>query len=217
MLQESDRRPIPLRQAWWSRSLAARLVALGVKPNQISLASVAFSSLGAIFLYLTADTTCPARVACLIGAAFCIQLRLLCNMLDGMVALEGGMASKSGVLFNEIPDRVADTVLLVSAGYASNSQWVGIALGWAAAFFALMTAYLRAFGAAQGFKQDFCGPMAKQHRMAVLTAAALLASLLASPEWTGQCFVLALWLIVIGAFITCMRRTSHLVEALNGD
>jgi hypothetical protein len=36
----------------------------------------------------------------LIGIAG-MQLRLLCNLLDGMVAIEGGMKGKAGDLFNE--------------------------------------------------------------------------------------------------------------------
>ena len=44
-------------------------------------------------------------------AAGCIQLRLLCNLLDGLVALEGGRKGKAGDLFNEAPDRYADVVL----------------------------------------------------------------------------------------------------------
>ena len=29
--------------------------------------------------------------------------RLLCNLLDGMVAVEGGKRSKSGELYNDVP------------------------------------------------------------------------------------------------------------------
>jgi hypothetical protein len=39
---------------------------------------------------------------------------------------------------------------------------------------AVVTAYIRVFGGALGFALDFRGPMAKQHRMAVLTVGCLL-------------------------------------------
>ena len=42
-----------------------------------------------------------------------MQLRLLCNMMDGLVAVEGGLKSKAGDLFNEAPDRIEDVILLV--------------------------------------------------------------------------------------------------------
>ena len=39
-------------------------------------------------------------------AAVCVQLRLLANLLDGMVAVGSGQASRIGELYNEVPDRV---------------------------------------------------------------------------------------------------------------
>ena len=92
------------------------------------------------------------------------------NLLDGMVAIEHGKQSQLGVLYNELPDRVSDSVLFVALGYASDLPW----LGWLGALLAALTAYIRVFGAALGFAQDFRGPMAKQHRMAALTAGCLI-------------------------------------------
>ena len=54
----------------------------------------------------------------LLGAAVFIQLGLLANMLDGLIAVEGGRMTKTGELYNEIPDRIADVVFLGAAGYA---------------------------------------------------------------------------------------------------
>jgi hypothetical protein len=55
-------------------------------------------------------------------------------------------------------------------GYAFGIPW----LGWLTALLAVLTAYIRVFGGALGFAQDFRGPMAKQQRMAVFTAGCLL-------------------------------------------
>ena len=56
--------------------------------------------------------------------------------------------------------------------------------------------------------------MAKQHRMAVITAAALLSLL--EPLWNSHNTVLtvALWIIAIGAAATALRRASKLVAGL---
>ncbi|WP_419671255.1 hypothetical protein [Aliarcobacter butzleri] len=35
-----------------------------------------------------------------------------------MVALEGGKSTKSGELFNDIPDRVSDSLLFIALGYS---------------------------------------------------------------------------------------------------
>ena len=85
-------------------------------------------------------------------------------------------------------------------------------LGWAAASLALFTAYLREFGVAGGAAPDFRGPMAKPHRMVVMATAALAACL--EPAWgTGEIVLRgALWIIVVGAAITSLRRAHRLLS-----
>jgi phosphatidylglycerophosphate synthase len=149
-----------------------------------------------------------------LGAVACIQGRLLCNLFDGMVAVEHDRASPVGVLFNEFPDRIADSALLVALGYASHCTW----LGWLCALLAALTAYVRVFGGSLGQAQTFGGPMAKQHRMAVMTIALLLMAL--DAWWlVGQHAVVigtvALAIIAIGSGITCITRTLHIARQLN--
>ena len=48
-----------------------------------------------------------------------------------MVAVEGGRRTKSGEVFNDLPDRLSDPLILVGAGYALPYAW-GPQLGWAA-------------------------------------------------------------------------------------
>ena len=148
------------------------------------------------------------------AAALGIQLRLLCNLLDGMVAIEGGRKTRSGELFNELPDRLSDVLILVCAGYASTATAWSEALGWAAAVLAVLTAYVRAFGASLTGAQHFVGPMAKAHRMAVMTGACLIAALQA---WLGAApsvLPLALALIVVGCLVTLVRRTRLILADL---
>jgi len=107
------------------------------------------------------------RIHFLIAIA-CIQLRLLCNLLDGMVAILSKRASRTGELYNEIPDRISDAATLIGAGYALGGSPV---LGFVAACCAIFVAYIRAMGKIATGHQEFCGPMAKPHRMATMTAA----------------------------------------------
>src|ERR1700728_2237388 len=109
--------------------------------------------------------------ACWLVAAAGIQLRLSANLLDGMVAVEGGKGGPTGELWNEAPDRLADAMIFIGAGYAAGSQPV---MGFAAALVAVFVAYIRALGASVGAGQIFLGPQAKPHRMAVMTATCLL-------------------------------------------
>jgi phosphatidylglycerophosphate synthase len=97
-------------------------------------------------------------------------LRLIANLLDGMVAVEGRKGGPVGDLWNEAPDRVSDTAIFIGAGYAAGSEPV---LGFGAALVALFVAYIRALGASVGVGQVFLGPAAKQQRMAYMTFVAV--------------------------------------------
>lgn len=197
--EESDRRPINVRGSGWAQGLARSLAGIGITPNQISVLSIGFAALGAWFLWLGGWH--------LISAALCIQGRLLCNLFDGMVAVEHNKATALGPVYNEFPDRIADSLLLVAAGYACAQP----ELGWLAALAAALTAYVRVYGASCGLGHDFRGPMAKQHRMAVLTAACI-----ATPLLPFALKPLAIAMGVIGALslVTCVTRTLALCRQL---
>jgi phosphatidylglycerophosphate synthase len=150
------------------------------------------------------------RLAWLAGALF-IQLRLLANLLDGMVAVEFKKASPVGELYNEVPDRISDVVTLIGAGYAVGGD---PALGYLAACVALFTAYVRAMSKAAGAPNDFRGPMAKQQRMFTVTVVAIYCGLapldwqpLLASRW-GQ-IAIGLAVIVVLGSLTALRRLWH--------
>ncbi|MGV8960460.1 MAG: CDP-alcohol phosphatidyltransferase family protein [Stenotrophomonas sp.] len=204
MDKHMDRRPIAARASGWAKGMSAALARSSVTPNQISVISIVFAGAGAAaLLYLPGWT---GLLACALG----IQLRLLCNLLDGMVAVEGGKQSATGALYNEFPDRIADSVLIVALGYAAGLPWVG----WLGALLAALTAYVRVSGGALGLAQDFRGPMAKQHRMAVLTAACVLAII--EQAFANSHYVLpaAAAIIAIGSLLTCITRTRAIAARL---
>lgn len=151
----------------------------------------------------------------MVGAMAGMQLRLLCNLFDGMVAIEGGFKTKSGEVFNELPDRFSDAFVFAGAGHALSTghAWMPT-LGWLAAVLAVTTAYVRAMGAAGGASQHFCGPMAKQHRMAVMTVACLIAC--AAPWWAvaAKALTIGLSVVVVGSLVTIVRRTGRIVRDL---
>ena len=202
---EENRRPIKARSTIWAQSLAQFLARNNVSPNQISAASVVVAAMGAAALLLL-----PTIVG-LITCAVAIQLRLICNLLDGMVAIEGGKKSALGQLYNEFPDRLADSIFIVALGYAIDVPW----LGWLGALAAALTAYVRVFGGAIGLAQDFRGPMAKQHRMAVLTIACIIGAIEWSVWQTRIVLVVAAYVIAFGALFTCITRTFAIAHQLN--
>jgi phosphatidylglycerophosphate synthase len=207
------RRPLKTRDTAWAKGLARWLAARRVPPNAISLASLAFAGLGAAAMLAAPAVQPSVRAGLFLAAAVCIQLRLLCNLLDGMVAVEGGLGSPSGDVYNELPDRIADPLLIVPAGYACGLAW-GPELAWTAALLALLTAYVRALGGSLGLQQGFQGPMAKPHRMAAMTLGLVGAAVLVPWGLEGAVLALVLALIAVGAGVTLIRRTRAIVNAL---
>jgi phosphatidylglycerophosphate synthase len=203
-----NRRPLAIRQRAWVGKAAQFLVRQGVSPNQVSSASIIFAAFGASAYAGSSLTGGLAKAGLLLVAAALIQLRLLCNLLDGVMAVEGGKQTPVGPLYNELPDRLADSFFLIAAGYAAGFG----ALGWVAALLAAMTAYVRALGGSLGAKQDFCGPMAKPHRMHALFAGSILAALLpVLPILAGTLSV-----IILGTAVTIFRRVRRLANLLAG-
>ncbi|MCQ9325456.1 CDP-alcohol phosphatidyltransferase family protein [Neisseria dentiae] len=200
-----NRRPLSSRNSRFAQSFAHWLAANKVlTPNQISCLGMVFAAIGALLLGFSTQP-----LAWVITAVM-VQLRLLCNLFDGMVAVEGGLKTPAGDLFNELPDRFSDSVLLIALGYAAG--WP--AWGWLAALLAAGTAYIRVFGGSLGLPQSFRGPMAKQHRMAVLTAACLLGAL--EMYYWQSVYVLrvALLAVAAGSALTCYYRIRDMAGLL---
>jgi len=240
MTVDQNRRPIGQRSRFYATYLTRVLAKSGVTPNFISFTSVVFAALAGACLYAGGITQSGGdRIMLLLGGALFCQLRLLANMLDGMVAVEAGKGSPDGPIWNELPDRFADIFILVGAGYGvAATGMFDATLGWAAAVAAVMTAYVREVGKAAGAPADFSGPMAKPHRMFWMTVFALVsvfdpqigapvANFLQWPEFDPACMnafclrtgkgvfiAFALWLILFGSIATTFSRAARALKFL---
>lgn len=212
---EPARRPLKSRQTRWAQGLAGALARSDVTPNQISVMSMVFGFVACGCFLGAAQLEPVGRALMLVGAAAGIQLRLLCNLMDGLVAVEGGKRTKTGEIYNDAPDRVADVAILAGAGYGVTSIPWGGDLGWVASVVAVATAYVRYLGAAMGAPQLFLGPMAKPHRMATLTVACLVGAGEALGGSPGYAIPAALGLVVVGGAITIVRRLAAIVRVVN--
>ena len=148
----TNRRPLKSRSTRWAGIASRMILSTSLSANQVSFLGIVIAALGAWALVES-----PTRPWFFLAAAACIQLRLLANMLDGMVAVEGGRQTPAGALYNEVPDRLADSIFIVALGVVIGEPW----LGWLGALLAALTAYIRTLGGALGLAQDFRGPMAK--------------------------------------------------------
>jgi phosphatidylglycerophosphate synthase len=198
---KANRRPLKSRSTGWAAAAAKAALRAGLTANQISFIGIVAAAIGA---WLLIEAMHQPWLVLL--AAVCIQLRLLANMLDGMVAVEGGRGGPTGAVWNEFPDRIEDSLFLVAAGYAAALPW----LGWLAALLAAVCAYVRLLGGTLGQPQDFGGPMAKPHRMAALTIGCIVAVF-----WLPALNV-ALGAIALGTLLTITLRLMRLSKALRG-
>jgi phosphatidylglycerophosphate synthase len=212
-----SRRPIKTRGQSWARALANWLARRRVSPNAISIASVAFAALAGTALVAWPLVQGWHRPLLLVVAAVGIQLRLICNMLDGMVAVEGGLRSPTGELYNEAPDRISDSIILVSVGYGLAGLPMAETLGWATALLAILTAYVRALGTGLGFPGCFLGPMAKPHRMALLTIACIVTAVFSAESWAPKLLWGTLAVIAVGSVVTSARRLSAIAAYLRAN
>lgn len=210
MNEAGARRPLKSRGAAWARALSRGLLKTGLRPNQVSVLSLVFAAAAAGFFI------CPEFPAWWhwLAAATCIQLRLLCNLMDGMLAVEGGLKTPDGELYNEFPDRLADVLLLAALGLADGTI-ASERLGWLCAAGAVMTAAVRLQGAALTGVHDFRGPMAKPHRMALATAACLLQAVLLLTGTPAMPLTWLLGTMLAGITLTLGRRLRGLSRTLH--
>ncbi len=205
------RRPLKSRNTKWAAAVAGRLVRARVRPNAISVAGTVFAAAGGVCLWLASGMALDWRWSALLVLAVCgMQLRLLCNLFDGMVAIEGGFKTSAGEIFNELPDRFSDAFIFIGAAYSVPECSCSRELGWMAAVLAMITAYVRALGAGMGAGQQFIGPMAKQQRMAVMTAACLLGALAPVLPLLQYTMPAALAVVVAGCVVTIFRRCRRI-------
>lgn len=205
-----NRRPLASRKTGWATAISRWLARTRITPNQISIAGMFAALIAGVCFWSAGNVTGMGRGGLLLAAAVFVQVRLLCNLFDGMVAIEAGRGAPDGGFWNEFPDRMSDMLILLGAALFVGQP----ALGWAASAFAFLTAYVRELGVNCGVGADFRGPMAKPHRMALITLAAVLS--IAEPFWhgTGQILHVALWIVILGAAVTAARRAFGTVSKL---
>lgn len=221
-----DRRPIKSRNTSWAAGISGWLARRGASPNGISVLGVFFAAGAAVAFAMTSQASGPdqqiqLRLLWFAGALLC-QLRLLCNLFDGMVAVARGVASAKGELYNEVPDRISDAAIFVGLGYAAGGCPT---LGFTAALLAVFVAYVRALAKSVGCPSDFCGPQSKSQRMALVTVVTVYLALSpAAWRWTFTCcdhslgeIAAALTVVILGCVITATRRLLHAAKYLEGN
>jgi phosphatidylglycerophosphate synthase len=207
-----DRRPIESRNTGWAQAVTQILVKLGVSPNSISILGMLAAVAAGVAFYSTQVATETSQRALWFFAGVLCQVRLLCNLFDGMVAVKCGIASPKGELYNEVPDRVSDAAVFIGLGYSAGGD---IAFGYIAAIVSVFVAYVRAVAKSIGAPNDFRGPMAKPQRMAIVTVISVYMAL--SPvswrlQWGEPKVVMVI--VIVGGIVTALRRLVRAAKHL---
>lgn len=189
----------------WAKQLAMTIAKMGITPNAISVLSCVFAMMTVGFQYLYGQ---EHSIAALWGIIATVQLRLLANMLDGMVAIEFNKKSKMGDVYNDLPDRISDALVFLGFSFIlKDSPW-GVELSYGAGILAVMTAYIRLLGNTLSVKDLFLGPMAKQHRMAVVTLCCVIGFF-----WKDIFYPMII-LVNVGMVLTCIRRLMKISKTV---
>jgi phosphatidylglycerophosphate synthase len=181
-------------------------VRVGIHPDLISYLSILAASIAAICFRLSGGN----RWLLIVATLFCF-LRLWFNMLDGMVAVAANKASRRGEILNDLPDRISDVIIFVGV---AHSMWMHTPLGYWAAIFAVLTAYVGLFGQALGGQREFGGMMSKPWRMVALSIGALLTFLLQRQPERFSILDLTCVIIIAGCVQTIVVRLKRITAAL---
>ena len=203
-----NRREVTSRDTKFANRAALWLANMNISPNTISVLSIVFSVLTLISFYLDRVNYLNHLIA-MVLAVVGVQGRLIMNLLDGMVAIEYNKKSLVGGLYNEVPDRISDTLIIFGTGLLVAKYKFGMDLAYFAIILSAFTAYIRTLGASLNSPHFFSGPMAKQHRMALITISCVIGI------WYLPIFYFALIIMNVGLLITCARRLYKISVFLN--
>jgi phosphatidylglycerophosphate synthase len=203
----SSRRPISEIFRRTADAATRFCVQNGIHPDTISYLSILAAIAAAICFWKSGQ----ARWLLIVAPLFC-YLRLWFNMLDGMVAVAAGKASRRGEILNDLPDRISDIIIFVGV---AHSGLMNPLVGYWAAIFAVLTAYVGLFGQALGAQREFGGMMSKPWRMVALSIGTWLTFFLSQHsvahftilDWT--CFI-----IIAGCIETVVVRLKRITVAL---
>ena len=199
------RREISSRKLSIFHKAAHTLVTLGVKPNQISIVSSVAALMAGLALSQAGPRTELQNALLLVIALVGVQLRLFCNVIDGLMAIEGGLKNPHGGTLQRC-SRSLFLIFSLSLELAIRHHflfptvfsWVGSqrSLPYSQPTFAFWELLWE-------LSIILSGPMAKQHRMFVINIA-LVGTVIEDyfSSW-GKCLALALAIIALGSLVTC--------------
>jgi CDP-diacylglycerol--glycerol-3-phosphate 3-phosphatidyltransferase len=175
--------------------------AAGVRPNQVTVATILLSLIvGALVLFRGDDRWPLLLIPCV------LLVRVVFNHVDGMLACEHDMKTPVGAILNEIADVVSDAALyLPLAAVPGVPAWLVVA----AVVLGLITEMAGLAAIRIGAERREDGPMGKKPRGLVFGGAALALGLGATPgPWLGAALAATIPLLLL----TIVNRVTRAVK-----
>lgn len=168
-----------------------------VHPNTITWMSLPFAIAAGLCLY-RADLGWTL----LLTPVF-ITLRSVCNLLDGMVAIERNMTSPQGEALQDTIDRMADSCTVLGAAFSPIGD---MRLGIVAITLMLISSYVGIQKKAVGGTREFGGILGKVDRFFLVSVASV-----GRFFWQGSvkgmdAFDILFVLMIIGGAVTIIQR-----------
>jgi CDP-diacylglycerol--glycerol-3-phosphate 3-phosphatidyltransferase len=138
----------------------------GFTPNGLTILALLLSIATGLFCYYG-----PSDIALLV-LPFFLLFRMSLNALDGMMARQFNLQSKTGAVLNEIGDVLSDLALyypLIILFNISDHEWI-----WCFLLLSVVNEFAGLLGQALGGKRRYDGPMGKSDRALVVGILCLL-------------------------------------------
>ncbi len=188
-------------------SLALWLMGKGATPLGVVVTGSVLSLVAGLLFFFTDAVAHPTHLWW-VGASCCL-LRFICLQVNEALGFDSRSQPTKAQEFAyfDLPDRMADAIIFLGLGFASESNaWLGLA----AALIANFSAYIRTLGLARGasWSASGSGPMGRSHRILLVAAGAFLVasrpSLLARFEtWIPEGLLVV---VILGCVATiCVR------------
>lgn len=173
---------------------------VGVTPNGVTSAALAGSVAVGIAVAFARE-----RLVLLLLLPAWLFARMALNAIDGMMARELDLASKTGAILNEVGDVVSDVSIYLPLAFVEpRALWAIVAFNFGAA----LTEFCGVLGQALGAKRQYQGPMGKSDRAFVVGALALLTFFL------PRLLDFWIWIFATAAALTAITCLNRLRAAL---
>lgn len=175
----------------------------GITPNLLTIVSILLSALLAIMLYLYQSNS-----IFLLLVPFGLLLRMALNALDGMMARQFNMQSKTGEMLNEIGDIISDVIIIVALLAISELQPL---LLIAFIILTMLNEFAGLLGKAMGGNRRYEGPMGKSDR-------ALLIGQFCIGLYIWPLLVdYSNWIFSIACILLCISTFIRLKKSVKGE